>query len=67
MRLVGEAVRTVAQPLKAWVQLSSLAIFGVLLRPAIGIGDPAPRQLARLARFGLGGPVRGAVDAQPTT
>lgn len=32
----------------------------VLLRPAIGIGgdgDPATRQLARLARFGLAGPV----------
>lgn len=34
----------------------------VLLRPAIGIGgdgDPATRQLARLARFGLAGPVGG--------
>jgi len=34
----------------------------VLLRPAIGIGgvgDPASAQLARLARFGLGGSVAG--------
>jgi uncharacterized protein (TIGR01777 family) len=34
----------------------------VLLRPAIGIGgagDPATKQLARLARFGLAGPVGG--------
>lgn len=102
VRLVGEAVRRIENPPKAWVQLSSLAIFGdsqdpfidetspvpfsglrqqvevcrrwedayveatqniartVLLRPAIGIGgtdDPATRQLARLARFGLGGRV----------
>lgn len=104
VRLVGEAVQRVAQPPAAWVQLSSLAIFGdcgdriidestpvpatglrqqvevcrlweeafrdvtgeigrtVLLRPGIGIGgvgDPASAQLARLARFGLGGSVAG--------
>ena len=102
VRLVGEAVRQLDNPPAAWVQLSSLAIFGdsgdtiidestpppatgirqqvevcqrweaayqqatsglartVLLRPAIGIGgtdDPATRQLARLARLGLGGTV----------
>ena len=104
VRLVGEAVQRVAQPPAAWVQLSSLAVFGdcgdriidestpvpatglrqqvevcrlweeafrdvtgeigrtVLLRPGIGIGgvgDPASAQLARLARFGLGGSVAG--------
>lgn len=102
VRLVGDAIRGLDDPPAAWVQLSSLAIFGdsgdavidestpvpatgirqqvevcrrweaayeqataglvrsVLLRPAIGLGgddDPATRQLARLARFGLGGPV----------
>ncbi len=104
VRLVGEAVQRVAQPTAAWVQLSSLAIYGdcgdriinestavpdtgprqqvevcrlweeafrdvtgqigrtVLLRLGIGIGgvgDPASAQLARLARFGLGGSVAG--------
>ena len=104
VRLVGEAVRRLDSPPPAWVQLSSLAIFGdagdavidestaptaagprqqvevcrrweeafheasdgvartVLLRPAIGIGgagDPATRQLSRLARCGLAGPVGG--------
>ncbi len=102
VRLVGEAVRRLDAPPAAWVQLSSLAIFGdagdriidedsdvpdvgprqqvevcrrwedayreaaegigrtTLLRPAIGIGgvgDPATAQLARLARWGLGGRV----------
>lgn len=102
VRLVGEAVHQLDTPPAAWVQLSSLAIFGdsgdtiidestpvpatgirqqvevcqrweaayaqatsglartVLLRPAIAIGgndDPATRQLARLARLGLGGAV----------
>lgn len=104
VRLVGDAVARMDTPPAAWVQLSSLAIFGdtgdeviteatpppstgprqqvevcrrweaayedasagigrrVLLRPAITIGgadDPASAQLARLARFGLGGPVAG--------
>lgn len=104
VRVVGDAVRNLERPPKAWVQLSSLAIFGdrgdeiideqtpvptsgprqqvevclrweqafreataglqrtVLVRPAIGIGraaDPATAQLARLARFGLGGSVAG--------
>ncbi len=102
VRLVRDALPQLDDPPGAWVQLSSLAIFGdsgdaiidestpvpatgprqqvevcrrweaayheateglmraVLLRPAIGIGgddDPATRQLARLARLGLGGPV----------
>lgn len=102
VRLVGEALRRLDAPPDAWVQLSSLAIFGdsgdieidestpvpvagprqqvevcrrweaafdeatvgiprtVLLRPAIGIGgagDPATRQLSRLARLGLAGKV----------
>lgn len=102
VRLVGEAIRMLDTPPTAWVQLSSLAIFGdsgdtivtestpvpetgprqqvevcrrweaafqemstgidrtVLLRPGIaigGVGDPATRQLTRLARFGLAGPV----------
>ncbi|MFN3219421.1 MAG: epimerase [Acidimicrobiales bacterium] len=102
VRLVGEAVRRLDSPPSAWIQLSSLAVFGdsgdevitesspvpstglrqqveacrrweaafdeaaaevprtVLLRPGIAIGgaaDPATRQLARLARVGLGGPV----------
>lgn len=104
VRLVGDAVRELDRAPTAWVQLSSLAIYGdsgdqvidettpppttgprqqvevcrrweaafeeaaadvsrrVLLRPAIGIGgagDPATAQLARLARFGLGGSVAG--------
>lgn len=102
VHLVGQAIRQLDNPPPAWVQLSSLAIYGdsgdtiideatpppttgirqqvevcqrweaayshataglertVLLRPAIGIGgndDPATRQLARLARLGLGGTV----------
>ena len=102
VRLVGRAVERLDRPPTAWVQLSSLAIFGdggdaiidestpvpttglrqqvdicrqweaafaeasrdidrtVLLRPAVAIGgndDPATRQLARLARAGLGGAV----------
>lgn len=104
VRLVGEALQRLdpAAVPRAWVQLSSLAIFGdsgdeiiteatpppesglpqqvevcrrweaafqeatadvertVLLRPAIGIGgdgDPATRQLTRLARLGLGGKI----------
>ncbi len=102
VRLVGEAMRRLDTPPRAWIQLSSLAIFGdagdevitestpppttgprqqvevcrrweaafhqasagisrtVLLRPGIvigGAGDPATRQLARLARVGLGGAV----------
>lgn len=104
VKLVGRALEGVDTPPGAWVQLSSLSIFGdsgdqvideatappttgpaqqvevvqrweaayrdassgierrVLLRPAIGIGgngDPATRQLARLARLYLGGPVGG--------
>ena len=102
VRLVGEALQELQSAPRAWVQLSSLAIFGdsgdelitedtpvpdsgprqqvevcqrweaayrdataeversVLLRPAIGIGgpgDPATKQLSRLARVGLGGKV----------
>lgn len=102
VRLVGKAIETLDSPPAAWVQLSSLAIFGdsgdeiidettpvpetgprqqvevcrrweqafaeatttvertVLLRPGIAIGgdgDPASRQLALLARLGLGGNV----------
>ncbi len=102
VRLVGKAIETLNKPPTAWIQLSSLAIFGdsgetvidettpipetgprqqvevchrweeafeqatsqiertVLLRPGIAIGgdgDPASRQLAMLARFGLGGNV----------
>jgi uncharacterized protein len=102
VRLVGAAIGRLDNPPPAWVQLSSLAIFGntgdqiidestavpttglqqqvevcrrweaafeeatltttrsVLLRPGIAIGgdgDPASRQLATLARFGLGGSV----------
>lgn len=46
----------------AFAEATSAIAETVLLRPAInigGVGDPATEQLARLARFGLAGPVGG--------